>query len=237
MPGFDHSVSTATGGHVTSEVITSNTGEQSGAFPRLATAQTLSAKIWGFDLCKDLPRTLASNGIEAARGDATRIRGFLERHFPSLTEESLGSQPSETVLDAKRWYLRTACDLIELQHAGETVGVFVGAPEDWSSYYVRIFALLPRFQRPGLVRRFTRDCVFEPLRAARIERVVADTSPANIAMTRSFCEQNFYVTGHQLSERWGPLVRYTHFLDPSCEKAFLRRFAGTAPPPTNTRSK
>lgn len=238
MPGFDHSASTAPCGHVTSEAeAVEPPGEQSGTFPGVSGEQTLSARIWGFDLCRDLPRVLSSNGVAALRGDPLRVRAFLIREFPTLTEEALGGEPSETVQDAKRWYLRTACDLIELQHAGETVGVFIGAPEDWSSYYVRIFALLPRYQRPALIRRFARECMFEPLRAARIERVIADTSPANIAMARCFAEQNFYFSGHQLSERWGPLVRYTHFLDPACEAAFLKRFAGTAPPDTRTRKE
>jgi hypothetical protein len=238
MPGFDHSASTAPCGHVTSDVASSESpGVQGNTVARPSVGQTLSAKIWGFDLCKDLPRVLSSNGVEALRGDPARARAFLIREFPTLTEEALGAEPSETVQDAKRWYLRTACDVIELQHAGETVGVFIGAPEDWSSYYVRIFALLPRYQRPALIRRFARECMFEPLRAARIERVIADTSPANIAMARCFSEQNFYFSGHQLSERWGPLVRYTHFLDPACEAAFLKRFAGTAPPGTRPRKE
>jgi hypothetical protein len=158
------------------------------------------------------------------------VRAFLGSHFPSLTEEGLGSAPSASMLDAKRSYLRTACDVIELRQDGETVGVMVGAPEDWSSYYVRIFAVMREFQRPVLVRRFARDCVFEPLIAHEIERVIADTSPGNIAMSRLFTELNFHVTGHQLSERWGPLVRYTKFLDPACEAAFLKRFIGTVPP-------
>jgi hypothetical protein len=238
MPGLDHSASTAPCGHVTSDAAAAElSAEQSGTFSRFTAEQTLSAKIWGFDLCKDLPRVLSSHGVQAQRGDSQRVRAFLLREFPTLTEEALGAEPSEAVQDAKRWYLRTACDLIELQHDGETVGAFIGAPEDWSSYYVRIFALLPRYQRPALIRRFIRECVFEPLRAARIERVIADTSPANIAMTRCFSEQSFYFSGHQLSERWGPLVRYTHFLDPAREAAFLKRFAGTAPPGRRTRKE
>jgi hypothetical protein len=108
--------------------------------------------------------------------------------------------------------------------------VIVGAPEDWSSYYIRIFAVLPAFQRPALTRRFVRECLFEPLTACGVQRLVADTSPANLAMARGFSEMHFHVTGHQLSDRWGPLVRYTKFLDPACESVFLERFGGTACP-------
>jgi hypothetical protein len=189
---------------------------------------TLSTKLWGLELCRDLPRVLSSDGIEATRGDLTRVRSFLAEEFPSFGEETLGAQPSAAILDAKRWYLHAACDAIELRHHGNTIGVFVGAPEDWSSYYIRIFAVVQAYQRPALIRRFGRECVFGPLAEHHVERVIADTSPANLAMSRCFTELHFHVTGHQLSDRWGPLVRYTRFLDPACEAAFMRRFAGIA---------
>jgi hypothetical protein len=206
---------------------------QSGTFSSANPAQSLSARFWGFDLCKHLPLVLSSDGVEATRGEPGRVKTFLAQEFPSLTEEALGATPNATTVDAKRWYLRTACDLVEMRHRGRTVGVIVGAPEDWSSYYVRILAFLPGYQRPALTRRFARECLLDPLTVHHVERVVAETSPANIAMSRSLSELHFYVTGHQLSDRWGPLVRYTKFLDPACEAAFHRRFAGTAPPGSN----
>jgi hypothetical protein len=190
---------------------------------------SLSAKLWGLDLTKDLPRVLSHDGITATRGDLTRVRTFLAEEFPSFAEELVGAAPSEVIVDAKRWYLGSACDAIELRHEERTVGVFVGAPEDWSSYYIRTFAVIQTYQRPALIRRFGRECVFDPLATHHVERVVADTSPANLAMSRCFSELHFHVTGHQLSERWGPLVRYTRFLDPACEAAFCKRFAGTTP--------
>jgi hypothetical protein len=187
---------------------------------------SLSSTLWGLDFSRDLPRVLSHDGIEVTPGDLTRVRTFLAEEFPSFAEESLGAAPCETIVDAKRWYLRSACDVIELRHEGNTIGVFVGAPEDWSSYYVRTFAVVQLYQRPALIRRFVRECVFEPLALHHVERLVADTSPANLAMSRCFTELHFHVTGHQLSDRWGPLVRYTRFLDPACEAAFLKRFAG-----------
>jgi hypothetical protein len=190
---------------------------------------SLSATLWGLDLSRGLPRVLSHDGITATTGDLTRVRTFLAEEFPSFAEEALGATPCESIVDAKRWYLRAACDAIELRHEGRTIGVLVGAPEDWSSYYIRTFAVIQTYQRPALIRRFGRECVFDPLRLHHVERVVADTSPANLAMSRCFSELHFHVTGHQLSDRWGPLVRYTRFLDPACEAAFLKRFAGTAP--------
>ncbi len=203
-----------------------------------ATTTSLSTKLWGLELCRDLPRVLSSDGIEATRGDLTRVRSFLAEEFPLFGEEALGAQPSASIRDAKRWYLHAACDAIELRHGGHTIGVFIGAPEDWSSYYIRTFAVVQAYQRPALIRRFGRECVFGPLAEHHVERVVADTSPANLAMSRCFTELHFHVTGHQLGDRWGPLVRYTRFLDPACEAAFLKRFAGiSAGGDTRTRKE
>lgn len=200
--------------------------------PRLTQAGTppLSAQLWGLDFSALLPRTVSSDGTQATLGDLGRIRSFLTESFPSLTEEALGNRSPAFVSDAKRRYIATTCDLMELRHDGKTVGAIVGAPEDWSTYYVRIFAVARRFQRPALMRKLIRECIFEPLRACGVQRIAADTSPANRAMARLFSELKFHVTGQQLSERWGPMVRYTKFLDAACEAVFFERFAGTAPP-------
>lgn len=205
---------------------------QTSTYPRLAKAATapLSTQLWGLDFSALLPRTVSSDGAQATIGELARIRCFLSETFPWLTEEALGNRsPSTSVSDAKRRYIATTCDLIELRHEGKTVGAIVGAPEDWSTYYVRIFAVTRRFQRPALMRKLIRECIFEPLSACGVQRIAADTSPANRPMARLFSELKFHVTGQQLSDRWGPMVRYTKFLDAACEAVFFERFAGTAP--------
>ena len=236
MPGFEGKVASITPRRISAAPDGTERGgtERSGTYRSLAPQrvssqppQTLSARFWGADLSRDLPRVLSRDGVQAVRGDLARVGEFLKQTFPTFTEEELGADLSPRMVEAKGHYLGTASDLIELQHEGRTVGVLVGAPEDWSSFYVRILAFLPEYQRPGLTRRFVRECLFEPLAARGVERIVADTWPTNIAMTRGFTEMHFHVTGHQLSERWGALVRYTKFLDPAREAAFERRFAGT----------
>lgn len=208
----------------------SPTEDASGLITRHLPARTThSAQLWGFGLCDDLPRQLTSDGIRAVAGSYERIRGFVAEQYAMFTEEGHGCQPSELAQKSKQAYLQTGCDLIGLMHGDKMVGLLVGAPEDWSSYYVRVFALLPEYQRPGLTRRFVRECLFEPLARHGVERVVAETNPSNVAMTRLFSELGFFVTGNQLSDRWGPLIRYTRFLDPACEQQFHRRFGGGAP--------
>jgi len=204
--------------------------EASGVVARaLPGRKTHSAQLWGFSLCDELPRRVASDGVEAVVGDYQHIQRFVDEQYSMFTEEGLGGSPSAFVRESKQAYLSTGCDLIALVHGDQMVGMLVGAPEDWSSYYVRVFALLPAYQRPALTRRFVRECVFEPLARHGVERVVAETSPANLAMSRLLSELGFVVSGNLLTDRWGPLVRYTKFLDPACEAQFQRRFGGGAP--------
>ena len=185
--------------------------------------------MWGFSFSELLPHKLSDDGVVAVAGDFTRIGRFLNDDFAVFSEEAQGSMPNYIVRNRKIEYLRDDCDLIELRVDDETVGSLIGAPEDWSSYYVRVFAMRREFQRPGMIRRFIRDCLFSPLIEHGVERISADTSPSNIAMSRLFTELHFHVTGSQLSERWGPLVRYTRFLSPACEAEFRRKFGGGAP--------
>lgn len=206
------------------------------AAPASSAPSSLTYRLWGFDLCEGLPYVVGRD-VVAHRGDLSSVRAFLSLEYPSLTEDAVVSALQPRVDSAKRSYLETASDLIELRHAGQTVGVMVGAPEDWASYYIRVFALKRSHQRPRLIRRFCRDYLFARLLAHNVQRVIADTSPANIATSRMLSELKFYVTGQQLSDRWGPLVRYTKFLDSACEEAFLKRFAGIAPPGSEGKRK
>lgn len=194
-----------------------------------STTAPQSCRMWGLSFRDLLPFKLSEDGVVAVAGDITRIGRFLSEQFALFSEEAQGSLPNYIVRNRKFEYLRDACDLIELRLADETIGSLIGAPEDWSSYYVRVFAMRRDFQRPGLIRRFVRDCLFAPLAEHGVERICADTSPANVAMSRLLTELHFHVTGSQLSERWGPLVRYTRFLSPACEAEFRRKFGGGAP--------
>ena len=185
---------------------------------------TQSFRLWNLDLCQDMPKQISSTGIVAVRGDITRIGTFLRENFPNFAEESQGVISSERIKRSKQIYLCGESDLIELQLDNKTIGIFVGAAEDWSSYYVRMFAIMPQYQTAHMIRRFIRECLFTPMTEAGVERISADTSPVNVAMTHLFGELKFYLTGSSLSDRWGPLARYTKFLNQANEEVFLRRF-------------
>jgi hypothetical protein len=210
--------------------LVSNTASNSVVVRPISAPETGSYRLWGLDFERVLPQLEIQR---SARVDVTTldvVLSFLQREFPTLLGARSGVVQTPQSITARHRYLQYDSDLLEISSAGQVIAVFVGAPEDWSSYYARMFAVHPRFQQRGLIRRFVRECLFAPLIAHGVERFVADTSPVNIAMLRMFAELKFQPTGHLLTERWGPLVRHTKFLDPSCESAFCARFAVGAPP-------
>lgn len=198
---------------------------------------TQSCRMWGFSLADWLPHAIANTGVTVVPGDFDRMGRFLNEQYSLFTEEWHGSSPSRVVTERKAHYLVHDCDLVELRNGDDTVGVLIGAPEDWSTYYVRTFAMRRDFQSPAVVRRFVRECLFRPLAERNIERICADTSPCNVAMSRLFSELNFLATGSSLSDRWGPLVRYTLFLSNDCEAEFRRKFGAGAPAASPRKSK
>lgn len=185
-----------------------------------------SRDLWNLDLSVGLPRVLSSSGVTATVGELQTTQEFLRREFPTFIE-SMPLTPKESA--AKAAYFLATCDFIELRHDGLTVGAIIGEPYDWSSYYVRVYALSRTYQKPSLTRRFVRECLMAPLAAAGVKRIFADTSPTNIPMCRGLSEDGFVVTGNSLSERYGPMVRYTKFLCSEAEQAFVSQFSGTAP--------
>jgi len=196
--------------------------------------QTGSYRLWGLDFARVLPQLEIQQSAGVKVTSLEVVQSFLQQEFPALLEsrpaagQSVGHAAQS--ITAKRRYLQYDSDLIAVSVGDQLIAVFVGAPEDWSSYYVRMFAVHPRFQQRGLIRRFARECIFAPLEQHGVERVIAETSPFNIAMLRMFAEMKFQPTGHQLSERWGPMTRHTKFLDSSCESAFRERFSGQISP-------
>lgn len=109
------------------------------------------------------------------------------------------------------------------------VGVIMGHPTDWSTYYIRSAAFLPAYRNRHFGTSFL-DIVYEPLRQVGCERVEVETSPANMPMVRIMSGQGFFVTSTVSSERWGYLLRFTKFLTPEAEIAFRRQYCVGSPP-------
>lgn len=185
----------------------------------------LSRQLWDLDWNDGLPHELTCDGIVVHACDFASVVPFIEAHYPSIFGQD--ARPSRfsksgTSLTRRRYY--EACgDFFAFRDAGKTVGVLVCTPVDWATYYIRSTAVLPEYQGKALIQRFF-PYLFQRLRAAGIERVEADASPANFASTQNLLRQRFHVTGTVLSERWGALVRFTHFLDDAANGVFFDQF-------------
>lgn len=201
------------------------TDEGTGIFPTPAQREpTLSESLWGTCLYEGLPRLIdPRRELWAVRGDWARAGEFLKQ-FPGVREEA-GCVPSPQASLAKQRYIQNCCDVLEARRGDATVGIFIGAPDDWSTYYCRLLAFDPQVSARVTIRRFFQECLIGPLRNAGVERLVGETAPTNAIMIRWFTELGFQPTGQRLTERWGPFVQFTKYLREESGRAFMRRFA------------
>ena len=125
---------------------------------------------------------------------------------------------------AKTRYYEVFGDFFEFFHGDELAGLLVCTPTDWSSYYIRSAAMLPKFQGRRIVQHFYTSVLFPTLQRAGVERVEFDTSPSNMAMMHIATRLRFNNTGTILSERWGAMIHFTKFLAVDKEEVFLRQF-------------
>jgi hypothetical protein len=182
----------------------------------------LSQALWGLDWSRALPHELTADGVTVEASSFQRSLPFIRDHYAAIFEEDPGSPFSTDVTGpAKaRWYQQMG-DFFELREDGRTIGLLLGEPADWSTYYIRSAAVLREHQGRQLISTFCLRVLFKELERAGVERVECDTSPANLAMAHVLGRLRFNATGTNLSERWGALIRFTKFLNPERERTFL----------------
>jgi hypothetical protein len=184
----------------------------------------LSQVLWGFSWSEILPYRIGADGVVAVASSFDSALPFIHNHYAEIFHEDPTVSPFVTKVDAARQrYYRAAGDFFEFVHEGRTVGLLIGTPIDWGSYYIRSAAALPSYQGKKVIQRFF-PVLFEHLKRAGVERVEADTSPANMATMHLLTRLRFNMTGTVLSERWGAHVHFTKFLDEASEGVFLEQF-------------
>ena len=193
--------------------------------PDRAPATPLSKTLWGLDWAAELPLSLARDGsVTVHLGTFDGSLPFVREHYSAIFEQQTSSPFSlGNFTEAKAKYYREVGDFFEFRSRDRMVGLLVCTPTDWSSYYLRSAAILPEFQGRNLMQRLFPK-MFEILKRVGVERVEADTSPANFAVIHTLARLRFNVTGTLLSERFGTCVHLTKFLDPPSEHTFLRQF-------------
>lgn len=180
--------------------------------------------LWGIDWAEWLPRDLTDDGIELHWSDIDSAMPFIEAHYAEIFEQDAerGRFFHEPFDGAKRRYYKTA-DVFEIKRAAYTVGLLIGAPSDWSTYYVRTMGVLREYQGRQLPRLIL-PFLFDRLAKAGVRRFEAETSPSNLTSVLNLTRLRFNLTGTVLTERWGALLRFTKFVDPDAEGVFLDKF-------------
>jgi hypothetical protein len=188
-----------------------------------ATAHPMSRQLWGIDWASQLPFDNA--GFRVCSSSYDHAKGFVAAHYATVFEEHDNPSPFATDLTpAKARYYQLFGDFFEVYYADEIVGLLICTPTDWSSYYIRSAAMVPKYQGRRIIQTFYTSVLFPVLQAAGVERVEFDTSPANMAMMHIATRLRFNNTGTILSERWGAMIHFTKFLSPAKEDVFLQQF-------------
>ncbi len=183
----------------------------------------MSRTLWGIDWGQHLP--YEEGGFRVRPSNYERAKAFVLANYASVFEEEGNASPFATdVSPAKTRYYEVFGDFFEFHHDREWAGLLVCTPTDWSTYYIRSAALVPKYQGRRIIQHFYANVLFPTLKGAGVERVEFDTSPSNMAMMHIATRLRFNNTGTILSERWGAMVHFTKYLNTDKEDVFLRQF-------------
>jgi len=193
-----------------------------------ASVTPTSRQLWSLDWTTLCPQPLNLTGSELAisfdLASSDDVENFVVTHYPAIfrVAHSATRLLPESNGPAKRAFLELS-DRFAFRCGGATVGVLVGNPIDWSSYYWRTVAFVPRLQGRGVLAAAM--ALTEPLLAAAgVERIEGDVAPTNTHQLRALQRLGYTITGHATSERWGVLLRLTKFLHPIGAKTFAAAF-------------
>lgn len=184
---------------------------------------SLSERIYGIRWSEHFPIVL-SGGVRVQVASLDEALEFTARHYARIFGADPGDQRfyAEAVTPAKTRFM-AASDRFSFWDGGEPIGLLMGNPIDWSTYYWRTVAFLPEHQGRGLLAAVL-EHTDRVMRGAGIVRVEGETSPNNYRQMRLLLRLGYQVTGSVNSERWGTLLRLTKYLDEAAEEKFTRQF-------------
>ena len=186
-----------------------------------------SRVLWDLDWGAHLPIDIDDDVcLDVAELD--EVFGFVGAHYASIFDAGDGDERfvAEPMNAAKRvFYEEADCFAFRHRHDG-MVGLLVGHPFDWSTYYWRTVAFVPEMQGRGLLSSALAhtDGV---MGAAGVQRVEGEASPTNYRQVRLLHRLGYCVTGSHNSERFGSMLRLTKFLSEEAEETFERQFCRT----------
>lgn len=187
----------------------------------------LSESLWDIDYRSVFPLVVSDDGTVAELGDVDRAMEFVREHYSTVfgdaRESSFWREDAEATRER---YLRQACDLFLFSNGGRTVGLFMGNPVDWSTYYMRSWAFLEEYQSRGIAHGFL-AALLPLLAKSGVARFETDTAPSNHQSIAAMMREGFVVSGSVVSERWGALARFTKYLNPEAEASFVKQFCAS----------
>src|SRR4051812_6212087 len=173
---------------------------------------SLSYRLYGLDWRKHFPVILNGGEIEVRYGTPQVGLEFYKSHYSEIfNPEGQVAVLNPKTEKAKLNYYKEAGDFFEFYYKQQLIGIFVGTPIDWSSYYFRNIAILPGHQGKRIGSQ-VEAYLIEVLKKYPIERIEGDVSATNARHMQILSKLNFIVTGVKFSDRWGGLIQLTRFL-------------------------
>ncbi len=181
-----------------------------------------STSLWGIDWPEHFPLDLNGLTVDAAGFDDALP--FITSHYGEIFRRNPGADRflSDPMTEAKRRF-GSEMDAFLVRDAGDVVGVLIGHPSDWTTYYMRSVALLPTYRSRHVLTNLV-EATYGPLRDAGVERIEGDCSPANLPMVRALVNLGFVIKATHPCERWGLQARFVKYLRPAAEEVFVRQF-------------
>lgn len=176
-----------------------------------------SERLWGLEW-----PTWTCNGVTIEPTTFEAVTPFIAEHYPSIFATEPNRFLEEKLTPAKRHFL-AECDVHQFRADGRVIGIAMGHPTDWATFYVRSIALLPKYRGRGVARQYFHE-LGSTLGAAGADRLEIETSAGNTPMNQLLLKHGFVITGTLNTDRWGAVLRYTRFLAPEARRVFDRQF-------------
>jgi GNAT superfamily N-acetyltransferase len=183
--------------------------------PRSTLSQRLFGIVW---------EPVDLEGVVATPYDDGDALAFVSAHYPRIFGgDHAGPLLVEGTSEAKRRFV-DEMDVFTFRRGDAVIGIWMGHPMDWSSYYLRTIAVLEHERARGVAGRFF-EHLKSRLRAAGVQRLEVDVQPTNGPMVDALQSRGFVTTGTLATERWGLHTRMTLYLSEAARGAFVSTYA------------
>lgn len=177
--------------------------------------QKLSKTLYGIDWNEYFPLDLGGNfSVQASNFD--KSMRFMSQFKGSPHDLDRGDPRKEI-------YYRNVGDFFDFHDGDKVIGVFVGNPIDWSTYYIRSIVVSSEYRGFGFYKKCLSHLI-ETLTERKIKRIEIEVVPNNHGHLHVLNKMGFQVNGSTNSERWGNVLKLTRFTDERYLKMFDTSF-------------